>query len=231
MLNTIKGTAVCGGIATAPAFVIQRNDIEITKSIITDINKETEKLQLAYNNLVLKVKNLYKKMSALWNEKSKEIFNAFLMMLTDPACIENPIKLIKEYNYNSQYAIQTAIKEFIDIFKTIDSPYIRERINDLREIGYYLINEVSNIFFSEKSTPDKPFIIVSKRIGCIDLALSDKNTIKGIITECDMTNTHALLIAKTEEIPIITGVDGITHNINNKNIITVNGLTGEIKLS
>ena len=69
---------------------------------------------------------------------------------------------------------------------------------------------------------------MTNKIGCIDLALINKNSIKGIITQSNMTQTHSLLIAQTENIPIIVGVKNILNIAKENNIIKINNADIEI---
>lgn len=221
MKSIINANALCMGDIEAPAFIIKRQKSDIKLKKTQNIDTEISKIQIAYDSIINKVNELYQKMDIIWNSEAKEIFGAFVMLLNDKTFMDNPIKLVKENNYTSEYAIYKTIRTLMDTFRQIDSQYIRERINDLDEIGYYLINYIYGFTINQIIKNNEPFILVAHKIGCIDLAILGKKNIKGIIAQSNMEYTHAILIAKTENIPIVVGAENILETVSNNEIIKI----------
>ena len=228
MIKISNNYTVCQGKSECIAHIIKRQKSNIKPKIAQNINSEIEKIETAYSSLIDKTQYIYEQMPVLWNDKSQEIFGAFLMLFKDRTFIDTPIKLINENNYTCEYAIYKTVKDLMDTFREIDNLYIKERINDLDEIGYYLINEINNFPLDCSIKNNNPCVLVTNKIGCIDLALINKNSIKGIITQSNMTQTHSLLIAQTENIPIIVGVKNILNIAKENNIIKINNADIEI---
>lgn len=56
----------------------------------------------------------------------------------------------------------------------------------------------------------------------------DLKNIVGIVTEVGGINSHMAIMARTHEIPAIVGIKHIMQNINENDVIAINGTTGEV---
>ena len=74
----------------------------------------------------------------------------------------------------------------------------------------------------------KDVIVVAQDLLPSDVATIDRVHVKGIITEKGATNSHAVVLAKSYGIPMITGVTDATKVIADGSQIEMDGATGNI---
>lgn len=64
------------------------------------------------------------------------------MMLTDPEFTNSIKNVIENDKYEPSYAVQSVVDQFVAMFEGMDNDYMRERAEDIRDIGKRLVARV-----------------------------------------------------------------------------------------
>ncbi len=227
-----KGLAVSPGIGIGKAYVIIEPSIAIDKSSISpeqvqgELERMSKALELSKNQLDAIYQSAVKR-----GEKAKaEILEAHILMLDDPMLVEQAIEKIGTLKVKPEYAFSLVIDEQIEVFKDIEDPYIRERINDIRDIGSRVLKNLAGVVIRDISAINAEVILVGKEITPSQIAAADSRFVKGIATEIGGTTSHTAILARNGGIPAVMGVQDISALVEDGQQIAVDGTLGIVEL-
>lgn len=220
----LKGTGISDGIGLGKAIIFKSQKIKLEKNKIQDVTLEKEKFYKAIKEVEKEIEDLLEKISGT----EKEIMQAYLLILQDPNLIQKTIEIIEKEKWNAAYATEIGFNEVIKEFEKVDDPYISERSKDIEDMKKKIIAKIIGKEEINLSKLPSNTILVAKELSTSDIAKLDFKNIEGIITEVGGMNSHMAIMARTHEIPSSVGVNKITQNIKQNDVVAINGKTGEI---
>lgn len=220
----LKGTGISDGIGLGKAIIFKSQKIKLEKNKIKDVTLEKEKFYKAIKEVEKEIEDLLKKISGT----EKEIMQAYLLILQDPNLIQKTIEIIEKEKWNAAYATEIGFNEIIKEFEKVDDTYISERSKDIEDMKKKIIAKIIGKEEINLSKLPSNTILVAKELSTSDIAKLDFKNIEGIITEVGGMNSHMAIMARTHEIPSSVGVNKITQNIKQNDVVAINGKTGEI---
>ncbi len=232
MPEIITGLKLSEGIGFGSIFISKRADIDVSDEIIEaahideEISAYKESIQQAHIQLRILRENVGEQL----DEDSAAIFDAHIMMLDDPGFNEQIINNINSLN-NAEKAIQLAGQVYITKFESLDSEYMKARALDVKDICMRLIANVQGVQLTDLTRVDEPVVVVADELTPSASAQLDSKYVKGIITAKGGATSHSAIIARSLNIPAISGVPDILSKVNHGDDIIVDGFTGDIVLS
>lgn len=220
----LKGTGISDGVGLGKAIIFKSQKIKLEKNKIKDVTLEKEKFYKAIKEVEKEIEDLLKKISGT----EKEIMQAYLLILQDPNLIQKTIEIIEKEKWNAAYATEIGFNEIIKEFEKVDDTYISERSKDIEDMKKKIIAKIIGKEEINLSKLPSNTILVAKELSTSDIAKLDFKNIEGIITEVGGMNSHMAIMARTHEIPSSVGVNKITQNIKQNDVVAINGKTGEI---
>lgn len=220
----LKGTGISDGIGLGKAIIFKSQKIKLEKNKIKDVTLEKEKFYKAIKEVEKEIEDLLEKISGT----EKEIMQAYLLILQDPNLIQKTIEIIEKEKWDAAYATEIGFNEIIKEFEKVDDTYISERSKDIEDMKKKIIAKIIGKEEINLSKLPSNTILVAKELSTSDIAKLDFKNIVGIITEVGGMNSHMAIMARTHEIPSSVGVNKITQNIKQNDVVAINGKTGEI---
>ena len=224
---TITGKPVCSGIAFGPVFVFSREESTIKRHHIESSDDEIARFESARQQTISELGMLYDKALAEVGEANAMIFQIHQMMLDDLDYIESIKNIITDQLINAETAVAQTCDNFVQMFRAMDDPYMRERSADVKDVSERLIKILSG---KDKDglVTDEPVIIISDDLAPSETVQFDKSKILAFVTEGGSTNSHTSILARMMNIPAMIGAKGVlSADANGKNAI-VDGFTGTI---
>ena len=220
----LKGTGISDGVGLGKAIIFKSQKIKLEKNKIKDVTLEKEKFYKAIKEVEKEIEDLLEKISGT----EKEIMQAYLLILQDPNLIQKTIEIIEKEKWDDAYATEIGFNEIIKEFEKVDDTYISERSKDIEDMKKKIIAKIIGKEEINLSKLPSNTILVAKELSTSDIAKLDFKNIEGIITEVGGMNSHMAIMARTHEIPSSVGVNKITQNIKQNDVVAINGKTGEI---
>lgn len=220
----LKGTGISDGVGLGKAIIFKSQKIKLEKNKIKDVTLEKEKFYKAIKEVEKEIEDLLEKISGT----EKEIMQAYLLILQDPNLIQKTIEIIEKEKWDATYATEIGFNEIIKEFEKVDDTYISERSKDIEDMKKKIIAKIIGKEEINLSKLPSNTILVAKELSTSDIAKLDFKNIEGIITEVGGMNSHMAIMARTHEIPSSVGVNKITQNIKQNDVVAINGKTGEI---
>ena len=232
MKPTLQGIAASDGIAIAKVYTLTEPDLTVTKVTVEDSEKEVSRLDDALAASIKDVELI--KETALKNlgEEEAQVFDAHLMVLSDPELIGQVKDNITSNKVNAESALKEVTDMFISIFAGMeDNPYMQERAADIRDVSKRILAHLLGVKIPSPATIKDEVIIVAADLTPSDTAQLNRQYVKAFVTDIGGRTSHTSIMARSLEIPAIVGTKEVTSTAKDGDIIIVDGLTGDVFLN
>ena len=232
MKPTLQGIAASDGIAIAKVYTLTEPDLTVTKVTVEDSEKEVSRLDDALAASIKDVELI--KETALKNlgEEEAQVFDAHLMVLSDPELIGQVKDSITSNKVNAESALKEVTDMFISIFAGMeDNPYMQERAADIRDVSKRILAHLLGVKIPSPATIKDEVIIVAADLTPSDTAQLNRQYVKAFVTAIGGRTSHSAIMARSLEIPAIVGTKEVTSIAKDGDIIIVDGLTGDVFLN
>ena len=232
MKPTLQGIAASDGIAIAKVYTLTEPDLTVTKVTVEDSEKEVSRLDDALAASIKDVELI--KETALKNlgEEEAQVFDAHLMVLSDPELIGQVKDSITSNKVNAESALKEVTDMFISIFAGMeDNPYMQERATDIRDVSKRILAHLLGVKIPSPATIKDEVIIVAADLTPSDTAQLNRQYVKAFVTDIGGRTSHSAIMARSLEIPAIVGTKEVTSIAKDGDIIIVDGLSGEVFLN
>ena len=232
MKPTLQGIAASDGIAIAKVYTLTEPDLTVTKVTVEDSGKEVSRLDDALAASIKDVELI--KETALKNlgEEEAQVFDAHLMVLSDPELIGQVKDSITSNKVNAESALKEVTDMFISIFAGMeDNPYMQERAADIRDVSKRVLAHLLGVKIPSPATIKDEVIIVAADLTPSDTAQLNRQYVKAFVTDIGGRTSHSAIMARSLEIPAIVGTKEVTSIAKDGDIIIVDGLTGDVFLN
>ncbi|MBU4317942.1 MAG: phosphoenolpyruvate--protein phosphotransferase [Proteobacteria bacterium] len=224
--NFLKGLSVTSGFAEGEA-VYSRNSIgfdQIHPKQALDVKTERERLEVAFRTSAEDIKKIIGRAKELSMEDTA-ILEAHLMYLMDNS-FKKKIGRHIDQGECAEFALKKEILFHMEFFKKLNDPYLRERASDIEDTGKRILGHLlgQTNHFVEKF--EKPVILFASDISPVDLVNLNQENLKGIVLSKGGKTSHAVILAKSFEIPIIIGVKGVFNVIEEKDHVIMDASSG-----
>lgn len=226
-MKAYTGRTVCEGIAIGNVIVIRDREQQVEKYRIEDANVEIGRLDRAVRTAMGQLQGLYEKALKGVGEANAAIFEAHRIMLEDEDYLEAIQGMIRTELVNAEYAVAVTGDCFSDMFAGMEDDYMKARSEDVKDISGRLVRilqgrEEAAFSFIE------PSIIVAEDLSPSETVQMDQEKILAFVTVHGSANSHAAILARTMNIPALTGVPVDLNGIHTGMMAIVDGSAGEI---
>lgn len=200
-----RAMPVCSGSAQGILTLLTSLDL----NVLTDLPdaKNVEEEQSALNNgLTLLVKNI--ELRAMDSESTASaILDAHRSLATDTSLRQHLLAGVSQGLSCAQATIATA-NHFCDAFSRSSSSYLQERVLDVRDVCYQLLQHI----YGEQRFPapgqlTQPTVCLADDLTPGQFLELDKTLLKGLLLKSGGTTSHTVILARSFNIPTLVGVD------------------------
>lgn len=191
---------------------------------ITDVGLEINRLECAFETAATQIKHVAEQARGI-SDQQKAIIEAHLMFLEDKSLRKKIIAKISS-NLSAEHALKQVVFEYMDMFKSIDDTYLSERSVDILDIGRRVLGNLVGIDGDLDQAFSRDTIIVASDVSPVDLLAIRQPNLKGIVLAEGGRTSHTVIMAKSLEIPIVIGVEGLLNNVRANDYLIVDGVSG-----
>lgn len=223
------GLPISKGVSFGNPFMLTHKTKVVDRNISQDqIDTEIHKFKKGRTRAEEELKNLIEKVRLEMGQDKAEIFEGHLEILTSEDLEEEVIEIITNNLVPADRAVEIFSESNAKEMEELDSEYMKERGNDIRDIGDQLIKGIQGTILSNSSLPQNA-IIIGDELTPSQTASLDMGRVKGFIVKSGGKNSHAAIIARTLEIPaIVIKDDEYIQLLNETDTIYMDGDTGEM---
>src|SRR4029079_15391986 len=111
-------------------------------------------------------------------------------------------------------------------FNRLDDPRMRERADDLRDVGRYRLRMLQGIAHHELADLEEDVIIVADDLTPSDAVRLGRQRVIGLAVESGGRTSHTTIIAHSLNIPLVTGLEGVVDRVTDEDPVIVDGERG-----
>lgn len=228
--QAIRGVPASSGVAIGEFWLddTQPELSEVCPASTLDIEREQELLVLAIEAALSDFRRMRKKLDSEINKDALAIFDLFTHLLNDPM-LRKDLKAQIQKGDRADWALRQVVESYSNRFARMSDVYLRERAQDIRELGHRLLYFLNN---TEQEQPllEKPIILVVRELTASILASIPKDKLLAVVSTEGAANSHAAILSRALGIPAVMGVSVNLGAISGKKGV-VDGYSGKILVS
>ena len=231
----MRGIAVSGGVCHGKVLVLDAPKSETIPCYAVpdaDVPQHIQRLQQAMVETRHQILEVQQKVSQNIGAKDAGIFDAHLLVLEDPALVDEVTRLIQDEKINVEHAYHSAAEKYTTALAAIEDDFLRERAADMRDVTHRVLDNL----MGRKDEIDlarltEPCIIVSYDLSPSRTAVLDKAKVLGFATDIGGKTSHTAIMARSLRIPAVVGVGSASRELKTGQHILVDGFNGQLILN
>ncbi|EWG65669.1 Multiphosphoryl transfer protein 2 [Enterobacter sp. DC1] len=200
-----RALPVCSGSARGVLTLLTSLDLNALTDL-PDAKSPEEEQSALDSGLTLLVKNI--ELRALDSDSTASaILEAHRSLATDTSLRQHLLAGVSQGLSCAQATIATA-NHFCDTFSRSSSSYLQERVLDVRDVCYQLLQQI----YGEQRFPapgqlTQPTVCLADDLTPGQFLELDKTLLKGLLLKSGGTTSHTVILARSFNIPTLVGVD------------------------
>ena len=227
----LQGVPASPGIAIGPAFLLHPEDRVVKKRVIPPekIDHEVARLKRALEKASKEILAIKTRISGDVGEYEARIFDSHIMMLQDIEIVDAVLKDIRDNFYNAEYAYSARINTLAERFEAMSGGFLKDHMTDLRDVATRVIDilMLSENNLSYLDVPE-PCIVISRNLTPSVLSQFNRKNILGLTTEVGGKTSHVSILARSLEIPAVSGIPLAGISIDPGDTVILDGTAGHI---
>ncbi|EGO5028562.1 phosphoenolpyruvate--protein phosphotransferase [Enterococcus faecalis] len=229
MSEMLKGIAASDGVAVAKAYLLVQPDLSFNKTSVEDTDAEATRLDDTLAKSTEELQAIRDKAAQSLGEAEAQVFDAHLMVLSDPEMVGQIKQNIQDNKVNAEAALKEVTDMYIGMFEAMDdNAYMQERAADIRDVAKRILAHLLGVTLPNPSMINEEVIVVAHDLTPSDTAQLDRTYVKAFVTDIGGRTSHSAIMARSLEIPAIVGTKEITDKVKAGDILAVNGIIGDV---
>ncbi|MFR3047918.1 MAG: phosphoenolpyruvate--protein phosphotransferase, partial [Enterococcus faecium] len=196
---------------------------------VEDTAAEEARLDAALAKSTEELQQIREKAAQSLGEAEAQVFDAHLMVLSDPEMVGQIKQNIKDNSVNAESALKEVTDMYIGMFEAMeDNAYMQERAADIRDVAKRILAHLLGVTLPNPSMINEEVVVVAHDLTPSDTAQLDRNFVKAFVTDIGGRTSHSAIMARSLEIPAIVGTKEITAKVKEGDILAVNGIEGDV---
>jgi phosphoenolpyruvate-protein phosphotransferase (PTS system enzyme I) len=230
-MSSLQGIAASNGIAIAKAYRLVEPDLSFENKTIEDTGTEIERFRSAINKSKEELTAIRDHAQSALGADKAAIFEAHLLVLSDPE-LHGPIESkIESERVNAEAALKETADMFVTMFEQMDNEYMKERAADIRDVTKRVLAHLLEVQLVSPSMISEEVIIIAEDLTPSDTAQLNRQFVLGFTTNIGGRTSHSAIMARSMEIPAVVGTKTAIEDINNGDLIIVDGLKGVVHIN
>jgi phosphoenolpyruvate-protein phosphotransferase (PTS system enzyme I) len=224
----LQGVPASPGVAQGVAFVYLQRELQVPVYHVEPDKHpaEIKRFEQALMQTRGQISKLRTEVAERLGEQEAQILDAHLLVLEDSALIEETIHELRTSGYNIDYCFRTVAQRYVEAFDKIEDEYLRERAADVRDVARRVLHQLLGQDAASLARLGGQRIIVSQDLSPSDTASLDRNSVLGILTDMGSRTSHAVIMARSMQVPAVVGLHDATAKLNNGDAVLIDGYEG-----
>ncbi|NTV52019.1 MAG: phosphoenolpyruvate--protein phosphotransferase [Candidatus Firestonebacteria bacterium] len=225
-----RGLPAAPGIAIGKVFLLGQTGEHVHRLKIAEtlLDKEMTRLDFAAAATSQEIEIIKQKVAKEVGQKEAAIFNAYLHILEDPLLIQATKDMVKRELCNTEFALQETTAQLVRQFGESTDEYLRERVADITDVTSRLMRHLTGQPAGPLSEIREEVVVVAHDLTPSQTASMPRNKISGFATDIGGRTSHVAIMARSLEIPAVVGLQDITRQVVNGDLLVIDGSTGEV---
>jgi phosphotransferase system enzyme I (PtsI) len=232
-MKEYRGIPASPGVAVAPAFVFREDEITVPNYAIKagDVPAEWSRLLEAVEKAKHEVEEVRDRAFREAGEEQAAIFDAHLLMLSDPDVLDSLEVKLKASLRNIESVIVQQEKELVEKLALIEDPLLQARAADVHDVIRRILSHLLRRERFDLGDLESEFVLVAHDLLPSDLIALKRSKVIAIATEAGGRTSHVAILARAFEIPAVLGIGSSLSEIEAGQLLVVDGSAGKVVLA
>jgi phosphotransferase system enzyme I (PtsI) len=231
-MQIFSGSGVSPGIGIGRAVSIQALPIDIFRISLAprEVEPEVARFRDSLGQAEVEIRNTASQVRRKLGEDLAGIFEAHSLLLRDEEFIGRIIGQIRSEKINAEWAVHRVLTDLAERFRAIEAPQLRDKIEDLRDVGRYLQRCLQGVSAHDLSELEGDVVIVAHDLTPSDAVRLGRSQVVGFVLESGGRTSHTTIITQALSVPLVVGIEGVGSMITDDDPVIVDGSTGKVYL-
>ncbi|MCU0838355.1 MAG: phosphoenolpyruvate--protein phosphotransferase [Rhodospirillales bacterium] len=235
--RTVEGLGVSSGIGIGFAYVVDSGRVRVPELRIAPGRADAElqrlrdaviKARRQVSRLRGRLRSRARAMPQLSTEDFDYLLDAYLHMLRDSRLIRGAADRISRDRLSAEAAVQAEVAAIGTAFKEMNDSYLAARIDDIREVGNRLLQQLTKANPTPLSNVPRGSIIIADELTPADTAQLDPDSVVGIAAQLGGPQGHTAIMARALGLPAVLGAPGLLDIVRSGDPILLDGDVGQV---
>lgn len=158
------------------------------------------------------------------SEDENVLFDAFIMMLKGSSLLEGVERKIGEGS-SAPAALRDVVREHAAVFEQMSDAYLRERAQDIRDLGTRILVKLQLSEQGERHLPER-IVLVGRDLSASHLSEIPTERLVGIVSTTGSGSSHLAILARALGVPAAMGVSDLPVSRLEGQEVVVDGYRG-----
>ncbi len=226
--DALRGVPGSAGVASGEAVVVYpQADLDaVPDRVCTDPADELRQLKAARAAVRQELATLRQGMSQRVSNEECALFDAFAMMLNSESLFVGMERRIRAGQW-APAALRDTIREHASVFEGMDDDYLRQRAEDVRDLGTRILERLQDVEGVVREYPPRA-ILVGREITVTHLASVPEGRLAGIVSARGSSSSHVALLARALGVPAVMGASELPFERLDRRELFVDGYRGVV---
>ncbi len=227
----IHGVSGAPGVGIGTAWVVFASaDLEaVPNRIPEDQDREIRLFKEAVQAVRNEMLDLKARMAGFLPSSERVLFDAFVMLLSSDTLVDRSIEHIAAGNW-APGALRETIQENAAIFDEMEDEYMRERGNDIRDLGRRILMYLEKSEQKAGLQLPKHTILIGENVSVSELADVPPQVLAGVVSGKGSASSHVAILARALGVPAVMGAADLPFGRLDGREVIVDGYTGRVHI-
>lgn len=225
-----KGIGVSPGVAISTAIVLDAENLVIPRRQVAPSAVAAESLRF-HRALEESIHDLTRQRDELLANQRKEIagiLDFHIGVLRDKTLIDQIDAAILHNSSTAEFAVNTVIKKYADVFSKMTDGYLADRVKDVHDVERQLLLRLTGRQRLNVSELSADGILIAHDLLPSQTASLDRVHVKGFATDAGGRTSHTAIVARAMGIPAVVGLTDISSEVSAGDLIVIDGNHGVV---
>lgn len=218
----LEGVKLAGGLSMGRA-VLHRPMVPVGRLVAEDPDQEKARLDDGLRSMHAQLDDMLEAVDSDGNGGDHmDVLRTYRMIAEDRGWIKRIHEAI-ETGLTAEAAVVKVQNDTRARMAKIHDAYLRERVLDLEDIAYRLLQHLSGQNGEQSAEMPDDVILIARTMGPAELLDYDRTKLRGVVLEEGSSNAHVAIVARALEIPVIGRAKNILNRVEPYDRVIVDG--------
>ena len=228
----LDGLGVSPGVAIGRAVCIESEALEVYRFPLPadSVQAEIDRLREATQKARAELLSTRDRAEVELGKELAAIFDAQALLLSDTALLSRVEKRVSDERVNAEWAVHKEAEALTKQFERLDDERFRTRSDDLRDVVRHLLRALQGVAHHELAEMGERVIIVAHDLTPSEAVRLVRQHVVAFALETGGQTSHTAIIARDLNIPLVSGLAGVTRLVTDDDPVIVDGSAGRVFL-
>lgn len=232
-MEVLRGIAVFPGLAIGKAFVLDPDDLPISRHRISaaKVEREIARYDECVATLDSQIGDDERLARDRFGQQVSLIFEAHRSMLQDAKLRDSVIEKIRSEHYSAELAARTVLREYVEFFRRLPNSQFADRAADFVDLERRIVSSLTREGMGEPVQAGEDSILLARDLTPSQTASLDRRRVLGFATAVGGRTSHTAILAGAMEIPALVGLGDFFGRVENGEVVILDATEGTLILN